>query len=97
MQTETSTKMNILQVLVKLRDDIKDWVQQRLNEKQNKSFSGVYSNRVVITDDSGNIITAEGSKVVTLIGAAPAHIASTEDISVGQTLPSGTLYVVYEE
>ena len=97
MENKTSEKMNILTVLVNLRNDIKNWCTYHFNTKLDNTVPEAEKNRVLATDSSGKIITVSGAEAVTLIGAAPEHLVSKDDIAVGAYLPSGTLYVVYED
>ena len=97
MENKTSDKMNILTVLVNLRNDIKNWCTYHFNEKLDNTLPEAEKNRMLATNTSGKIVTLSGTEAVNIIGAAPKHEVSTQDISVGTYLPSGTLYVVYED
>ena len=93
--------MNIIEAIIKLRDDIKTWVTNNLKVIKDSQFSGDYNDlknapnisedeteNLVITDPYGNIIfraNAEGFETTTL-KADNVILTNEEEVSVGEKL-----------
>jgi hypothetical protein len=73
---------NILEVLIRLRDDIKTWVTNNLKAIKDSQFSGDYNDLVnapnIIEDESNNlvIVDPDGNKI---FEATPDGFTTTHD------------------
>lgn len=71
--------MTIIQVIQKLRDDLKLWVTNNLNVKMNKNLGAEESGKILAVDENGDIITIENIPGVSKVFQVAASTSSNLD------------------
>lgn len=97
-ETNTNEKMNILQVLVKLRNNIKDWVTAELNKvytninnKLDKRFTNS-AEQFVVTNSDSDIVSINKEEMLERLG-----IEIVSENNIPTEIEEGKIYFVYEE
>ena len=71
--------MTIIQVIQKLRDDLKLWVTNNLNVKMDKNLGAEESGKILSVDENGDIITIENIPGISKVFQVAASTSSGLD------------------
>ena len=92
MSNNSTEKMNILTVLVNLRNDIKNWCTYHFNKKLDNRFSEAETNKFVVTDEDSNIVSINKEEMLERLG-----IEIVSENNIPSDIEEGKIYFVYEE
>lgn len=71
--------MTIIQVIQKLRDDLKLWVTNNLNVKMDKNLGAEESGKILAINENGDIITIENNPGVSKVFQIAASTSTNLD------------------
>lgn len=87
--------MTILEALVKLRDDIKLWSINNFNKKLNKNLGSEESGKFLITDENGEITTADITATAAELNIMDGVTATTTEINILNGITTTTTELNY--
>ena len=89
MSNNNTDKMNILTVLVNLRNDIKNWCTYHFNRKLDNTFAPTENNKFIVTDNESKIVSVSSADALEQLGII---VRKGEPA----TLEEGKIYFIYD-